>query len=280
MTSTKGTIWEQFLKPIFSLFLIDEQEIKRLAQSIDWDGECDRFQNPDVIYPDYYSNQNFHGIEGGYLNITAAVTYDPITNYLLPPGENIIRQGLIDAINIKPRKILDLGCGTGTTTIMLKRAFPDAEVIGIDLSTYMLVMADYKAKKIGLDITFLQANAEKTGFKADSFDLVTAALLLHETPPEISKNILKESQRLLRTGGEVIVLDGNQQTLRNTAWLTNIFEEPYLENYAQGSVDGWMGNAGLEAIRTDDLWFTNQITRGYKGIPINDIITDENWQFA
>ena len=92
--------------------------------------------------------------------------------------------------------------------------------------------------------------------------------MFHETPPSISEAILKECFRLLVPGGQVIILDGNQKTIRYAEWLANIFEEPYLKDYATGSVDAWMGSAGFEAVRTEDLWMVHQITRGIKPLPV------------
>ena len=189
----------------------------------------------------------------------------------LPPGEALVRQGLLDAIQSKPRRILDLGCGTGSTTLLLKQAFPEAEVIGLDLSPYMLVVAEHKAKQSGLEIEWRHANAEQTGFPIASFDLVTASLLFHETPPAIAQSILRESDRLLTVGGELLILDGSQKTLRQTEWLTQIFEEPYIQDYAAGSLDAWMGAAGLSAVRTQDLWWLHQVTRGVKALPIQSM---------
>lgn len=266
MAVRKDTIWERFLSPVVRL-LIDEKALRQFYESVDWEKEAARFSNPSLSYPFYYSSQNFHGIEGGYLKPGAAVSYDPITQYVLPPNETWIRQSLIDAIAGQPRRILDLGCGTGSTTLMLKQAFPQALVIGLDLSPYMLVMADYKAKKAGLNIQLCHANAEETGLSDASFDLVTASLLFHETPPAVSKAILRESFRLLKGGGQVLILDGNQKTLRLVDWLNDIFEEPYIKDYASGSVDAWMGAAGFEAVCTHDVWGLNQVTRGLKPIP-------------
>ncbi|MUL34920.1 class I SAM-dependent methyltransferase [Gloeocapsopsis dulcis] len=259
----QDTIWERFLSPIVRS-LINEKELRQFYESIDWQQEATRFQRGDVETPSYYSSQNFHGIERGYLNPGAAVSYDPITQYVLPPNETLIRQGLIDTIQSHPRRILDLGCGTGSTTLMLKQAFPSSEVIGLDLSPYMLVMAEYKAKTANLDIQWRHGNAECTGFPDASFDVVTASLLFHETPPDVSQAILQESFRLLTTGGEVLILDGNQKTLRQLDWLNNVFEEPYIRDFAAESVDAWMGAAGFGAVQTKDLWFIHQVTRGVK----------------
>ena len=101
MTATQDTIWERFLKPVVRL-LIDEKQLKQLYERIDWQGESDRIRHPDLIYPDYYKTQNFHGIKGGYLNSEAAISYDPITQYVLPPNETWVRQALIDSsINVQ-----------------------------------------------------------------------------------------------------------------------------------------------------------------------------------
>lgn len=273
MVVRQNTLWESFLSPVVRFF-IDEEKLQRYAKSIDWEKEGDKFRRGDVIIPAYYSNQNFHGIEGGYLNPSAAVSYDPITEYVLPPNETWVRQALIDTVKVKqPRRILDLGCGTGSTTLMLKQAFPQAEVIGLDLSPYMLVRAEDKAKSGGFDIIWRHGNAEHTSFPDASFDLVTAALLFHETPVLVSQIILQECFRLLVAGGQVLILDGNQKTLRQLDWLNNVFEEPYSREYAGDSVDARMGAVGFEAVRTEDLWWIHQVTSGVKPIPVTDPTT-------
>lgn len=269
MPVRKDTIWERFLSPIVRS-LIDEEKLRQFYESTDWQAESDRFRRSDLVYPHYYSSQNFHGIEGGYLNGGAATTYDPITQYVLPPNETWVRQGLIDAIKGQPKRILDLGCGTGSTTLMLKQAFPRAQVVGLDLSPYMLVMANYKAQRAGLDIQWHHGNAEVTGFPEASFDLVSASLLFHETPPTVAKSILRECFGLLKPGGQVLILDGNQKTLRQVDWLTEVFEEPYIKDYAGSSVDAWMGAAGFATVQTQDLWWVHQITQGMKPIPVQD----------
>ena len=265
MATGQDTLWEKLLKPIFGL-AIDRQELKKLSDSIDWERECDRLQSANLTYPEYYLSQNFHGVEGGYLNSGAAVTYDPITKYILAPNETWNREAVIKAVVGNPRKILDLGCGTGSTTLMLKQAFPNAEIIGLDLSPQMLVIAEYKAKQAGLNIQWQHGLAEATNFADEEFDLVTASLLFHETPADIARAILIEAFRLLRSRGQIIILDGHQKTLRRTPWLTEVFEEPYIKEYAANSVDAWMGAAGFTQVVTEDVWWTNQLSTGVKSI--------------
>ncbi|MCC0179545.1 class I SAM-dependent methyltransferase [Waterburya agarophytonicola K14] len=265
MATGQDTLWEKFLQPLFGL-MVDREELKELSDSINWDQECDRIASADLVYPEYYLSQNFHGITGGYLTSGAAVTYDPVTQYALPPNETWNREAVIKAVTGNPSKIIDLGCGTGSTTMLLKQAFPSAEVTGLDLSPQMLVMAEYKATQAGLDIQWLHGLAEATNLADGEFDLVTASLLFHETPVKIARSILEEAYRLLSPGGQIIILDGHQKTLRQTTWLTEIFEEPYINDYAAGSLDAWLGAAGFHEVRTEDIWWTNQLSGGVKSV--------------
>jgi ubiquinone/menaquinone biosynthesis C-methylase UbiE len=264
MAIRKDTLWEQFLSPLIQ-GLLDKEQMMAVRDRIDWSGTIDRFQPPGFGYPDYYHTQNYHGIEGGYLTQTAAITYDPITQYVLPPYEPWVRQGLISEIDIQPQRLLDLGCGTGSMTIPLKQAFPGTKVTGLDLSPYMLAVAEDRSRYAGVDIEWKHGTAtELSQFESGSFDLITAALLFHETPPAITQAILAESYRLLTPGGKILILDGNQSTLRSLEWLNNVFEEPYIQAYAAGNLDAWLGRAGFDRVRTKDVFWLNQVTTGIK----------------
>ncbi len=271
------TIWDRFLSPVVRL-LINEPELRRYAESVDWEKESGFYRRAEVNIPTYYSSQNFHGIKGGYLNYGAAVSYDPITQYVLFPNETWVRQALIDNIQGQPRRILDLGCGTGSTTLMLKQAFKGAQVIGLDLSPYMLVRAKHKATEANLDITWQHGDAENTDFTSNSFDLVTAILLFHETPVNVAKTILQESFRLLKPGGQVMILDGNQKMIRQLEWLNNVFEEPYIREYAAGSLDESMSTVGFELVNTQDFYLIHQVTSGFKPIPVTEAMPIQNIQ--
>lgn len=265
----KDTLFEQFIAPAARLWA-DDRAMREVYDRIDWDAARDRLEDPNLTYPDYYARENFHGIEGGYLNLDAAISYDPVTQFALPPREDWVRAGLVAAIAGQPRRILDLGCGTGSTTLDLKQAFPEAEVVGLDLSPLMLAVAEDKANLAGLEIAFRHGPAEATGFPSGHFDLVTAALLFHETPPAIARAILREAFRVAIDGGQVVILDGHQAALRQTPWLTDIFEEPYIRDYAEGNLDAWLGAAGFEAVRTEPHWWLHQISRGVKPLAVRE----------
>ena len=100
--------------------------------------------------------------------------------------------------------------------------------------------------------------------------------MFHETPAKIIQTILNECFRLLVAGGQILILDGNQRTLRQLEWLNNIFEEPYIHEYAAGSLDASMGAAGFAAVRTEDVWFTSQLTSAIKPILAEDTTVQTN----
>jgi ubiquinone/menaquinone biosynthesis C-methylase UbiE len=240
-----------------------------LYHYIDWQQEIVKFKQPELIYPDYYTSQNFHGIEGGYLNPIAPITYDTVSAWASPPNETWIRQQLMQEIDrvyidATPQQILDLGCGTGSQTLMLKQAVPAAAVTGMDLSPYMLWLADYKAQQAGLAIAWANGLAEATTLPAGSFDLITICFLFHETPPSIARSILAECYRLLRSGGRVFILDGNQRVLRRANWLIKLFREPYSQVYAAEDVTEWARTAGFSIVQTRYLGWIHQLTSGTK----------------
>lgn len=50
---------------------------------------------------------------------------------------------IFESRNFIPTKILDVGCSTGLSTLKLHDSFPLAEIIGLDLSPFMLAVAKH-----------------------------------------------------------------------------------------------------------------------------------------
>ena len=250
------------LKLLVGLFI--GKENLRLYDTLNWEQAIGNFSATDFIYPEYYTSKNFHGIQEGYLNPVAPVTYDAVARFAAPPNETRLRHQAVSKIKNKPQHILDLGCGTGSSTLILKQTFPEAEVIGLDISPYMLLMAQYKAKQANLAIDWQQGLAEATNFSESEFDLISVAFLFHETPVHISQAILQECLRLLKPGGQIIILDGNQKRLRHSDWLIKLFREPYSQVYAAENIDTWMNDLGFKKVQTDYVGWISQITTAFK----------------
>jgi ubiquinone/menaquinone biosynthesis C-methylase UbiE len=68
-----------------------------------------------------------------------------------------------------PKRILEIGTGTGSGAGILKASFPESEVTGVDLSPEMIRIAQAKVP----GVTFEPADAARLPFADASFDLVT-----------------------------------------------------------------------------------------------------------
>lgn len=259
-TTVPQALWQICVKG-FVRILIGADNQKQY-DTYDWEAGCHALRNPDLTYPQYYRIPNFHGVKGGYLCKEAAVTYDAVTAFASPPSETRLRQQTLTSIQGQPQRILDLGCGTGSMTLILKAAYPQAEVIGLDLSPYMLCHAQHKSQKAQLNIHWLHGLAEATDLEAHSFDVITLCMVFHEMPPHISRLVLQECRRLLQPGGQLIILDGNQNRLRHADWLIRLFREPYSTVYAQESIQDWTTEAGFENVGTRYLGWIHQLTVG------------------
>ena len=106
-----------------------------------------------------------------------------------------------------PKRILDMGCTTGASTIPWKKMFPNAEVHGIDIGPALLRYGHARAESMGVCIHLSQQNAEQTNFDDKSFDVVVSGLLMHETSKKGVNRIFSESRRLLKQQGIMMHMD-------------------------------------------------------------------------
>jgi SAM-dependent methyltransferase len=106
--------------------------------------------------------------------------------------------------DLSPKRILDMGCTVGHSTLPYVDAYPEAEVYGIDVGAPVLRYAHARAESLGKKVHFSQQNAEKTNFPDGHFDLIVSHILVHETSHVAIRNIMKEAHRLLAPGGVII----------------------------------------------------------------------------
>ena len=163
--------------------------------------------DPDLQVPEYASHE-IHIQPGGYVgNPFAGHIYHYGTNhfYMGHNDQDEVHAALAAAVEPpedgKVLRILDLACGSGQLTVALKERFPDAEVWGLDVSAPMVRYAHMRAVDLGKELHFVQALGEKTDFPDDYFDVVASYIVFHETPAEITKQIVAEVARITRPGG-------------------------------------------------------------------------------
>lgn len=178
--------------------------------------------DPTLEIPRYHRAVDIHLQPGGYHtdfrpdDVAAGLVYDKGINlYMggaLGPENNLMGDTLVAYLREKhpqfqPKRILDMGCAIGNSTLVWARAFPQAEVHGIDVGAPVLRYAHARAQALGVPAHFSQQNAEHTSFEAGSFDLVISHIMLHETSKSALVNVLRECHRLLRPGGLMLHLE-------------------------------------------------------------------------
>lgn len=135
--------------------------------------------------------------------------YDTFFRLMLPELE--IKTYLVNNSNLdNKQKILDLGCGTATLTILLKEKFPIAEVIGIDIDPEILKIAEDKVKKLGLNLLLELCSSTELIFSNESFDRVLSSMAIHHLNQEQKIKTFKEVLRVLKPQGEFYIMDFNK----------------------------------------------------------------------
>jgi len=174
-----------------------------------------------------------------------------------PVGEPGIGRFIVSVLrkrypDLKPRRILDLGCGPGLESLALKEAFPEAEVHALDLSEPFVRFGHAWAEDRGLSMHFRQADAQRTGYPDGHFDLVVSHILFHETWHDIAPRIFAEARRILAPGGVFINADVPYQPARMSIpkqvtndWQVRNNGEPFWTGFADTDVPSVLQRAGF-----------------------------------
>lgn len=135
--------------------------------------------------------------------------YDFVILWLLLPcgGERRFRRHMMAGVEFAPgERIIDLCCGTGSSTLgILEQAPAPSLALAADLSIGQLRRAKPKLAPRG--VFLMAANAARTPLPSAFFDSVLIAHALHEMPRATRLGVLREARRLLRPGGQLVVLD-------------------------------------------------------------------------
>jgi arsenite methyltransferase len=131
--------------------------------------------------------------------------FDFMSNYvgrkILHPGGMKATDKLIELIKIdKNKRVLDLACGKGLTSIYLAKKY-GCQVVGIDIREKSIEEANYLSKKKGVShlVSFKVADASKLPFSNNEFDIIFSQAILG-----LVKNrtrVIEEIVRVLKPGG-------------------------------------------------------------------------------
>lgn len=150
--------------------------------------------------------------------------YDFLNHFLTLGIDNIWRRKAVRMISDKKDPVyLDVAVGTGDLTVELCRQKNPARVVGVDISDGMLAVGREKMIKLGLDnrVKLLNENCENLSLASNQFDAVTVGFGIRNFQNP-SKG-LSEMYRVLKPGGELIVLEFSRPKYKILTFLFDLY---------------------------------------------------------
>ncbi len=167
-------------------------------------------------------------------------------------GVNRLRQATMQRAS---GKVLEVAIGTGKN---LPYYPSGCRIIGVDASRAMLAVAQKRASRLQLEISFLLANAEVLPFADETFDTVVSSLSTCTFPDPVAA--LKEMARVCRRTGKVLLLEHGRS---DRDWLAR-FQDRTADRHAKQLGCHWNRNS-LDLVRRAGLKI-NEAQRVFFGI--------------
>ncbi len=170
--------------------------------------------------------------------------------------EETFKRKLVQQANIQPMmKALDLGCGTGTLTLMLKRAYPDAQITGLDGDSEVLEIARNKTR--GVEIRWDEGLASSLPYPDSTFDRVVTSLVIHHLVTDDKRRAFKEIFRVLKPHGELHVLDfGAPHSLLTRFMVTYMRRLEETADNFDGLIPLFVAEAGFGGVKEAENFVT------------------------
>jgi ubiquinone/menaquinone biosynthesis C-methylase UbiE len=155
--------------------------------------------------------------------------------------------------SVQPRRLLDLGCGTGRLLRKARERWPQAELIGVDPSEGMIE----KARQLTPGVEFYVAGAEALPLPDNSVDLVFSTASFHHWSDQLQG--VREVARVLRPSGQFCLGDLRISPLmaRIGAWLSPTSGHASVNTLSKAQE--LFAQAGLEVQQHQASWTRFQI---------------------
>ncbi|HEX5869602.1 MAG TPA: methyltransferase domain-containing protein [Longimicrobium sp.] len=123
-------------------------------------------------------------------------------------GADAARALFVEQVACRPGdRVLEIGCGTGSLLVLVKKAQPGAEAVGLDPDPAALAIARRKAGRAGIDIRLDEGFADALPYPDASFDRVLSSFMYHHLSRQVKADTLREVRRVLKPGGRFHMVD-------------------------------------------------------------------------
>ena len=187
-------------------------------------------------------------------------------DYMAPGGKGNVDR-LVSDLDLRGKRVLDIGSGLGGPTFYLARNY-GAKVTGIDLEPYLVARATARTSELGLDdsVDFIAVEAGPLDFPENCFDLVISSGAITQT--EDKSSLFSEACRVLKPGGVVSCYEWMKRDGEYSKDMLRWFELEGL-TYAQETLDAHgeiMSSAGFVGIELEDAstWYRAECLTEYE----------------
>ena len=174
--------------------------------------------------------------------------YDPMTKLF---GLEKARRVLLDQADLRPgSRVLEIGCGTGSFCVLIKRLHSGIEVLGLDPDPKALARARRKAEQTGVSIQFDQGFSDSLPYDEGTFDYVFSSMMFHHLKLEEKEKTLREVGRVLKPGALFAMLDFKKPESILGKILSGLFHSTHLlKDNSENRILTLMTGAGLQHVR-------------------------------
>ncbi|HET7810228.1 MAG TPA: malonyl-ACP O-methyltransferase BioC [Steroidobacteraceae bacterium] len=165
----------------------------------------------------------------------------------------------LDELQVTPQSILDLGAGTGHATRALKRRFPRAQVVAVDIAPGMLERARHQSRWLRR-FERVRADAYALPFAGGAFDLVFSSLMLQWC--DDLDAVFAEIARVLKPGGLLLFSTFGPGTLGELrdAWAASGDARNHVNHFFDPHA---LGSALMQASLAEPVLDVDRIVSGY-----------------
>lgn len=164
--------------------------------------------------------------------------------------------------NFQPKRILDLGCGTGNLTDPMFKAFPEAEIDALDISEEILNESRKRFSHTP-NIRYIQADFKNLHLAPGSYDLVMSSIAIHHIEDPDKIKLYAEVFQALSPGGIFIFAD-QTRGITDEIYQKNISswqEEAFKLGSTQENWDMWMDHQDAHDFHTPVPWHLQQLEK-------------------